>query len=127
MMGKEDDGKGGSKAAVCPRAEGPAPSQAPPKASGKCRQSRHHDRTPAGFTIYARRPAPQSPVAQARQGRFERVGIAGDVKGLQARGRTGGERHRVALPEDIDASMVQAGEPVVVEVTEAMLIRVGPG
>ena len=52
--------------------------------------------------------------------------IAPDGRTVVLRG-TGGERHRVALPEDIDASMVQAGEPVVVEVTEAMLIRVGPG
>lgn len=52
--------------------------------------------------------------------------IAPDGRTVVLRG-AGGERHRVALPEDIDASMVQTGERVTVEVTEAVLVRVGSG
>lgn len=52
--------------------------------------------------------------------------IAPDGRSVVLRG-SGGERHRVALPEDIDAAMVQTGDRVTVEVTEAVLVRVGSG
>jgi hypothetical protein len=59
--------------------------------------------------------------------------LFGTVEEMDPDGRTAvlrgaaGERHRVVLPAEIDASMVQPGEQVSVELTEAVLVRVGPG